>query len=233
MRVEAARGDLQGDKGTFLGNPEPFPPTRKGPLVHEVPSVPSFNGHISGRGPLVQPFSEEALQRLAKKWGAGEDGYFPCPLPGHDGRALLVSDDRGDAALGCCTGRTRSLAEVRAAEAYGDTRLRSNIELATWRRRLAWELGEMQPIEVELPPCPEGAPAPAHTMRQGFALLVGLRRVDYEPRPVAYSIRFAAAWCGLSHGSAATGLRILREAGVIREAGRAGRVPLYLPGGEA
>jgi hypothetical protein len=168
--------------------------------------------------------------RLVAAWGAGTDGYFACPIPHHQGRSLLIPDGAGSWRLGCCAGRERSLAEVCAALAYGADGLRSNIELAMWWRRLGWELGALAPVSVAVPDLPDGAPPAAGVARDGFVLLLGLRQSDRAPRPAAYSVRFAAAWSGLGKSRAAEAIRFLRDAGVIREAGRMGRVPVYDPG---
>lgn len=81
-----------------------------------------------------------------------------------------------------------------------------------------------------MPLLPEDQSPALIRLRDGFALLVGLRWADYEPRPVAYSIRFAAAWCSVTFREAREGLQRLRDLDVIREAGSTGRITLYLPG---
>lgn len=122
------------------------------------------------------------------------------------------------------------MGEVRAAIAYRIDGWRSNIELATWTRRLAYEIGAFAPYPVTLPKLPFNASPAAQQARAGFELLVGLRWADGEHRPVAWAVRFAAAWCGLSHRDAQVATRALRGAGVVVESGRIGRVRLYLPG---
>jgi hypothetical protein len=139
-------------------------------------------------------------------------------------------DQGGDLRLGCCCGRWRSLGEVRAAEAYGQDGLRSNIELATWNRRLAFEAKSFVPLEVELPPLASGSEKHVQRAYAGFALLIGLRWKDGDHRPVAFSVRFCAAWCGLSHREAHLAIQELRQLGVIVEADRTGQIRLYLPG---
>jgi hypothetical protein len=47
---------------------------------------------------------------------------------------------------------------------------------------------------------------------------------------VAFSVRFAAAWCGLSKTEANIATRTLLRQGVIREVDRIGRIRLYEPG---
>jgi hypothetical protein len=223
------------DKGTegTKGTRGPSPVLDTGPLV---------TGPL---GPLVTPGSKAAPRiehserfrlRLLEAWGANESGGFPCPLPRHDGRAVLVDHHErpGELALGCCKSatHTRSLGEVRAVIAYGFDRPphnpRTNIEIATWTRLLAWELGVFQPVDVSIGK-PEGAPHLARAA-QGFALLCGLRWADYERRPVAYAVRFMAAWCGLSMRQAGEAQRALRDQGLLREQGRVKRSLLFAPG---
>lgn len=184
-------------------------------------------------GPLVSPrveLGEEVAAYLHSLWGADDLGSFRCPLPGHRGRARLVECD-GDLRLGCCSTRWRSLGEVWAAIAYGQDAMWTNIELATWTRRLAHEAGTFEPLCITLPELPGEAPEHAHVVRLGFAELVGLRWKDYPPREVPYAVRFCAPWCGLTRREAFTGLQIVRSAGVIVQVNPGARLPLYMPGG--
>jgi hypothetical protein len=43
-------------------------------------------------------------------------------------------------------------------------------------------------------------------------------------------VRFCAAWCGVTHREAHLAITELLRLGVIHEADRIGRIPLYLPG---
>jgi hypothetical protein len=179
--------------------------------------------------PLVTParviLGDDALGRLARSYGREPDGYFPCPIPSHTGRATLVEKD-GQSWLGCCLGRRRSLAEVRAACAYGEDGKLSNIELATWWRRLAWELGDLDPAEVVVPALGEPSAA-ACVVLKGFVLLLGLRRTDHPPRPLPFAVRFAAAWCGIGKNPAHEGIKGALSADLMRIACLQGRMPLY------
>ena len=196
-----------------------------------LPSLPA-TGPLNG--PLVPlvlgsrvVLREAALDRLSDALGADKSGYFACPIPGHPARATILHLN-GDWRLACsCTGRERSLAEVWAARAYGTDERRSNVELAVWHRRLAWELGAVRPVVVELPPLPCGAPAVSEIARSGFGLLLGLRRIDYPARPVPFAVRFAAAWCGLSKTLVARAIRDLRDHDVIRMAGKHHELALW------
>lgn len=204
---------------TTLGDYGPLDPGPLGPLDPSLPRRIELAG---------------ALPALERRFGSDAEGSFACPLPGHTGTARLGvpdEDPAGDLRVLCCRGRWRSLGEVRAAHAYGEDRIRSNIELAVWLRRLLFEADLFEPVAVDLPLLPPGASETAERVRDGFALLVGLRWADYEPRPVAFALRFVTAWCGLSSFRAAReAVTALVDAGVIREAGAAGRVRLFLPG---
>jgi len=171
------------------------------------------------------------VDRLALAWGGEEGGSLPCPLPGHDGQACIEAAEQDPEVprLRCCHGRWRSLGEVHAARAYGHDGKRSNIEIATWTLRLAWELGTFAPKAAELPAV-AGLSAHAERVRDGFVLLAGLRWAEHPPRPLPYSIRFVAAWCGVSFTVARLALAELLKADVIREVERHKRTPLYLPG---
>lgn len=166
---------------------------------------------------------------------ADSHGGFECPLPGHTGRAFLDwprEDLTGDLRLLCCSGRWRSLGALRAAAGYGvdesPARPWTNIELATWSRRLAFDLGVLLPLAVQLRRPPTNQPGAL--LGAGFSLLAGLRWVDGPRRAVPWSVRFAAAWCGISHRQAHVGISALLQAGSIIETERRGRVRLYLPG---
>lgn len=242
---QAPTGSDYGREDHNNNNNNGFEPTVS--LADPVPLIRSLRSPCTSEGDQPSSrtglgrvrFTDEMANKLAAHWGEGDDGYFACPIPGHDDRARM--DSEGDEWwLGCCRNRRRSLGDVRASIGYGrdsgQTDPRYNIELATWWRRLAWELDGFAPVDVQLPELPPQAPVTVSRLREGFGLLVGLRWADYEPRPVAFSVRFAAAWCGdltgpgLTHRQSAEGIRVLREHGVILGSGRSGRTPLYLPG---
>jgi hypothetical protein len=218
--------------------PETRGPTARLP-AHSLltDSGPLVSGPL---GPLVSDKPrlglEQLIAPLEREWAADpETGLFQCPLPEHTGHARLdvpLEDPQREIRLLCCRGRWRSLGEVRAASAYGVDHLRSNIELAVWLRRLAHEHGCFAPVAVSLPMVPAGTAEHVEQARRGFELLIGLRWADLAPRPVAYSVRFAAAWCGLSLRAAHVARTELCELGVIVEAGRVGRIPLFAPGGD-
>ncbi len=177
--------------------------------------------------------NESVLARLGAEWGIDIGRGGQCPLPEHTGWADLVCEG-GEWRLRCCEGRSRSIAEVVAARAYGSDRRLTNAELLIWWRLTAYVLDCFEPVEVDVPDPPTLGEGAAR-LRDGFALLVGLRRV--EPRggmlandEVPYTVEFARAWTGLPTRAARDGLAELRNAGVIVVARMHGRMPLYVPG---
>ena len=216
------QGD-QYDKGSKGVGPTARLGVSDGPLV----------SNEDDRSPLVE-FGEPAARLLERRWEADAAGSFRCPVPGHNGTARLVEPD-GQLRVGCCTGRWRSLAEVFAAEHYRRDVFLSQIQLATWARRLAFEAGTFHPLTIDVPDPPDLSGSAAK-VRQGFTLLVGLRWADGERRPVAFSPTFASAWCKTSRATAHRATRQLLQRGVIQAAGHHkpehGReTTLYLPGG--
>jgi hypothetical protein len=212
---------------------------REGGQDHHGAHGPLVTGIPAPDGPLVTgrvEWRDESVDALRRKLGADSDGTLICPLPGHSGRAFIDASpdgndsDPGEPRLLCCGGRWRSLGEVRAAIGYGHDRLRTNIEIATWTRRLGFEVGAFTPLQVQPPSLHGEAPDIALRARDGFALLIGLRWADGPHRPVAWSVRFTAAWCELTLREARRANIQLVEAHVIVEVGRVGRTPLFLPG---
>jgi len=217
------------------------PPARgRGPLV-QVPSGPLVRDDATDRAPRIE--FGAVSDKVAERFGLDPVTFEGrCPLPGHTGSARLASglpEDRyGDVRLLCCRGRWRSLGDVRASIAYGfddggrkyEDGGRSNILLATWTRRLAYEVGAFRPAAVAVPPLPSGASPGIERVWEGFRLLIGLRWADGPHRPVAFSAGFARAWCGVARGTAHAAIRFLIERGVIWEVERRGRLRFYLPG---
>jgi hypothetical protein len=134
-----------------------------------------------------------------------------------------------DLYLACCKGSIRPLGEVRAAIAYGRDAKRSNIELATWIRRLGYEAGSFEPAALEWEALPASASAATRLAYEGFRLLLSLRWADYKRRPVPYSVRFCSAWTGLPVRAANRAIRELLGAGVIHQVEAIGWTRLYLP----
>jgi hypothetical protein len=70
-----------------------------------------------------------------------------------------------------------------------------NVQAAIWYLRAWYECQLITPVEVPLHE-PERESPDMRAAREGFALLVGLRWLVYPGQSVAFSRRFAAAWCG-------------------------------------
>jgi hypothetical protein len=113
------------------------------------------------------------LARLEQLWGVDTDtDSFPCPIPGHTSTARIgTPPDEHEMRLLCnCKGRWRSLGEVRAGIAYGSDRHLRNIEIATWTRLLAFEIGCFAPVAVPFPTLPEHASPHACHVRERLAV---------------------------------------------------------------
>ena len=193
-------------------------------------NVPLTTGPL---GPLVPRLDlRGAVRSIELYWGADEHGRFPCPIPGHTGCASLgvpPDDPEQDLRLLCCRGRWRTLGEVRAAQSYGKDGVRSNIEIATWLRRLLYECRRFEPVSVPMPEPPAEAHPRIALAAAGFALLAGLRWADGPPGPLPFSVRFCAAWCRLSHRDARLAISELLEAGMIRHTESTKGLRLYVP----
>lgn len=180
---------------------------------------------------LEDQHSVEALDRLATQRHAAEVAAevlgaggvplgrnFPCPIPGHSREASLYLDPRtGVWKMRCwCSARFLTLAEARAAKAYGDIQRISNIEASVWYRRLWADGALISPQSILLVAVADQSPS-VRAVRDGFALLVGLRWLSNPGQPVTFSRSFAAAWCDgeLSLMQAYGAICVLDEAGVI------------------
>jgi hypothetical protein len=233
QRQARAPGDTRGPARTRGPNDLlPVERSPKGPLV--------YGPLVEETGPLVPtprvPLDDRAAGEIARRWGAGANGNFPCPIPGHSGVACLERDESGELYLRCCKGRRRPLGEVEAAIAYGQDSQRTQIENASWLRRLASAVDAFEPYTVDLPPLPPEAATATKDAADGFGLLIGLRWADGPRRPVAYSVRFCAAWNSLPTGKAGTAIkqliawRVIRVAEKVRRPGSPFEVRLFLPG---
>lgn len=162
---------------------------------------------------------------------------FPCPVPGHGGRAWLYRHAEQYAikiACWCVSGTRRpdhwSPGDIRAFRAYQTPRELSRIERAIWLRRLFHESGQLTAADIKLPLLPNATVA-HERVRGGFALLVGLRWIDFHGQPVTYGKSFAAVWAGVAASTAAIALARMKQHGVITDAGRTDNgTKLYLPG---
>ena len=209
-------------------------PTQRAPFAVTASTPSADDGPLvtGPLGPLVQPglvnLGERVRLWLEEHWHADGQGSFACPIPGHKGTARLIHYE-GDLRLGCCTGRWRSLGEVFAAEAYRRDFKATQIQIAAWTRRLAYEAGTFRPLDVAVPELPPDASNAARRAREGFALLIGLRsRVGEHGQ--------SRSPCGSAPPGARWDIQVrrrrspeLRARNVIFEADRRGQVLLYLP----
>lgn len=159
---------------------------------------------------------------------------FRCVLPGHDEKSASAS-----LWLNPTTGtwgyhdfhhgkhgspEWLSLAAVYAAQVSGQVRRLNRPSEALWFRRLAAEIGVVEPIPVPMPPLPSGSTEPMRKVYGGFRLLAGLRRLREPGEAFPFTREFAGPWCGIGVGAARAAIDALIKAGVIR---RAGGAPMY------
>jgi Bifunctional DNA primase/polymerase, N-terminal len=126
--------------------------------------------------------------------------------------------------------RWLSLALVRATLA-GRPNARGP-ELATWKLRLLAEAGLVKPVRIGHVSC-DGLDETSRLVYERFLFLLGCRWLVMPGEPAPFTWRFGAAWCGLPERRFADGFVQLRRLGLVRPAGVAGRIQLWLPGGDA
>lgn len=190
--------------------------------------------------------SDEAAVRQVLSF----DGY-QCPLPGHDGDAAELVDNRGTLCFACdCLGRSavwdyrgewRSRFERALSDAYwlvktGQVaergfRLKAGLRFVS-RLLLTHEVGLIEPRPVKLPTLGTDADELSRCARDFFALLYGLR-VALEPAKVeaegiAFTDRLLAAWFGVHRNDARDVINALQGAEVVERVGRTGPRGPYL-----
>ena len=121
------------------------------------------------------------------------------------------------------------LATVRARLA-GRTGPLAGPELSIWKRRLAHEAGLLEPFPLIV-----DADAPPESITatwKGFLGLVALRWAIEPGPPAPFSVRFAAAWCGISAREAHEAITELARRGFLGLEGRDSHgTRLWLPQG--
>jgi hypothetical protein len=189
---------------------------------------------LSSRNGLTVPDAVAMLGVLGLPQNLGEE--FPCALPGFEGIPNSVVDPPSLRYQTLYQGAPRpwlSLAEVHASQTAGRLVIcRNAASHARWWLRLRHAAGL---VEAALPTLtlPPRLSLAALRLARGFALALALSETQHPGEPISYSRRFAMDWCGLPERATAEGLRELRAAGVLIEAGRLdtpGRQPtsLYL-----
>jgi hypothetical protein len=183
---------------------------------------------------------EACALRLGVALGAPEGvrlgESFPCVLhtDGHPSASLWRAQDSAHVLYHDWHRREQerewlTLAQVRARLAGRFFPL-AVPELVVWKLRLAREAGLLEPpvlrLDADRPP---RALAPLY---DGFLELLALRWTIEPDLPAPFSVRFAAAWCGLPKRAAHEGIRELQRSGLLRLAGRDARGNrLWLPQG--
>lgn len=161
---------------------------------------------------------------------------FTCILPGHVDcrRASVYRDPLTEVYRYRCwrTGAWWSLAEVRAAWAYGSPRRVDGVERVIWYRRLWHEtaLIEVEPVELRVLG-DSSAPANAQSVYDGFGYLLALRWLTTPGAPAPYARVFAGAWCGISEMQAQRSIAWLVDSGALKVVCKQKRTRLFLPQG--
>ncbi len=206
----------------------------------ETDSVKQRFGNIAiiERIATVLSIPESAVPESADGWAKG----FCCVLPGHEEKsasAKLYLNDDGVFVYVCFHPRdeymVRTLPEVYLAQRTGEARQLRGFEGRVWALRLLAEAGVIEPIHVDLPELPRSTESAVRKVYEGIRLLFSLRWMDAPGTPVAFSWRFAAAWCGVHESSAGEAIRELLRLKIIHIAehhpGPFGkRMALFLPG---
>jgi hypothetical protein len=185
-------------------------------------ALPAYRGgFLEDRSRLNELAKRDDVVRVALDlaWGVKSQlgRNFGCVLPGHADHASMYHDPQsGVWKLRCwCRDEWWTLAEARAARGYGKPRSLKNAEAAVWYRRLWHDAGLIVPRPLGLPPSPRAMTPSGLRVLQGFELLVGLRWLTHEGQAVTYTRDFAAAWCGVSAGTAQAAISLAVATGVI------------------
>ncbi|MBJ7518455.1 MAG: hypothetical protein JHC84_02065 [Solirubrobacteraceae bacterium] len=159
----------------------------------------------------------------------------------------MVDDERAEPRYVCCHGDEDwcSLGEAARSIAVGKHESRpasrggaSNALLALWLKRLLWEAGLFDPVDIPFVGPPTDPRSTVQLAYEGLFLWFGLGWAGVRAgSPLACSAREFGAWCGVSKSQANRLLRGFVTAGIMErvgerpsENGRPG-TPLYLPGG--
>jgi hypothetical protein len=98
--------------------------------------------------------------------------------------------------------------------------------------RLLHAAGVCELPRIPTAPLSAGATDIMQRVLKGFVLLKRCRYPHDGNAPAPYTRSFASAWCGISEWQAGEAIRRLVDAGLLRQAGSYGRMPLFAIGGE-
>jgi hypothetical protein len=221
--------------GTHTGTHRNRPPDTPS-VSADVPVVPveTTRKRINALG-ADQRAVERALSTLGIDAPLGQ--AFPCvlgPMASDSAEARVERDPVSGLFVYARSSASDflrlTLAEVRAAVAYGALKALTRSEAAVWYRRFFFDAGVLRPVVVPLPKLPRNAAIPLHKLRLGFALLVGLRWLTHGGQPAMFGRYFVMAWCGVTQQQAKAGVHELRRLNVIRHVDTCQRTYVYLPG---
>lgn len=207
------------------------------------------------QSPMISRIGKGDLRRLFSDWeivarllpileiplGTSIDRPFTCVLPGHTGHTARLSRNRH----GVIVYRDEELRLEMAVYTLADvfrircTGLPSKMwgpTLAAWNLRLLAEAGTLEPVHVDLPPLSKSSSRDTRKVYKGLMLLFGVRwRFETGIRPVPFSYRFAASWCGVSEHAASEAIKKLLRLDIVHIASHApgpfGKpMALFMPG---
>lgn len=153
---------------------------------------------------------------------AGElTSRFPCVLPGHDHDARLHPGAKGFWLYTCHRGtESFELAEIRAFQAYGESRTMSVAERVCWRELMDFEAGfsPRRPARIPLPP--RCSPS-TREVGKAWRLHVGLRNPEVFPAdvPFIFARQYVMARAYVSDSEARSGVEELEKFGSMVRVG--------------
>ncbi len=179
----------------------------------------------------IEPFVLAAAALLGIHAPIGQK--FRCVLPGHQEQhpsaALWCGDDGVivyrdfHAAKYTRSGETPrnsfTLAEAYAAKISGVAARLNGYTHRVWKLRLLVATGFIAPAHVAAQPAPPDLSPPARKVYTGFIDLLRVRKLSEPEKPVPFSWRFSAAWCGISQRDAQNGMRELLSRGLLAQEG--------------
>ena len=170
---------------------------------------------------------------------SGKGKLFRCILPGHTDQhpsASLFRGRTGDWVYRdwhAATPAVRewlTLADCRAALAYGAVKKLAGPEQATWLLRLLVETQFVVAAPVAAAQLPLDAPAGVRKVYAGFLFLLGCKWLHTPDAPTSFSWRFGAAWCGLNQRTVGGAIRWLLARAYVQQVGQKRAIAEFLPG---
>lgn len=225
-------------------------PTDDLPTLPQVPTLvrsPALDRHLTLSELATLGQDERVLAPVAELYGFEDPlATFPCPAPWHRGADAHFFRDDGPSGTGnwkvACScpeagrsNRFHSLAEMHAY-LLGAKQKPGKLERVVFYRRLWRDAGVIELNPWPLPPLTEDASADLRRLREGFALLLTIRRLDDPKVAVAMTGRFGQLWTGVSEELIKPLRNDLAKRGILNKDGTtrgSSRTTLFIPGTEA